>query len=202
MSPRRLSTIATLAVTTALTFGLVGCASDTTDTADPAAPAASATSTAAPQESSTPTPTATAQAIDPDTYTCETILPPATLSVFAAQEKDGFTLQADFADRSRDFGSDLIYFVDFGGILCQWGYPSGTEPIDYGFSAITEEEATERTTSLIAGGFVETDDPRGTLLVNADSESFPGTYLFLDDYWIYASQPDMLDLITSNLPAL
>lgn len=201
MSPRRLSTIAALAVTTALTFGLAGCASDTTDTAEPAAPAASATSTTAPQESSTPTPTATAQAIDPDTYTCETILPPATLSVFAAQEKDGFTLQADFADRSRDFGSDLIYFVDFGGILCQWGYPSGTEPIDYGFSAITEEEATERTTSLIAGGFVETDDPRGTLLVNADSESFPGTYLFLDDYWIYASQPDMLDLITSNLPA-
>lgn len=203
MSPRRLATITALVVSAALAVSLAGCASDTAGAGSPES-TSSAASPSAPQGSttSTPTPTATAEGIDPANFTCETILPPATLSVFAAQEKDGFTLQADFAERSRDFGSDLVHFVDFGGILCQWGYPSGTEPIDYGFSAITDAQATERITSLVAGGFVETDDPRGTMLVNADSESFPGTYLFLNGYWVYASQPDMLDLITSNLPPL
>jgi hypothetical protein len=202
MSPRRLSTTAALAVTVVLSLALAGCASGSAEPADTDAPVAPATSTSAPASATEPSATPTARAMDPDNYTCETILPPATLSVFAAQEKDGFTLQDDFADRSRDFGSDLVYFVDFGGILCQWGYPSGTEPIDYGFSAITEAQATERITSLSAGGFVETDDPRGTLLVNVDTESFPGSYLFLDGYWVYASKPDMLDLITSNLPEL
>lgn len=202
MSPRRLSTTASLAVTVVLSIALAGCASGSAEQAESAAPTTPATSTAAPASTPKPSATPTAEAMDPDNFTCETILPPATLSVFAAQEKDGFTLQADFAERSRDFGSDLVYFDDFGGILCQWGYPSGTEPIDYGFSAITEAQATERITSLTAGGFVETADPRGTLLVNIDTESFPGSYLFLNGYWVYASQPDMLDLITSNLPEL
>jgi hypothetical protein len=202
MSPRRLAPISALALAVALTAVVTGCGAGSAETGNAAAPASPATSTGAPQGQSTASATPTATALDPDNYTCETILPPTTLAVFAGQEKDGFTLQDDFAERSRAFGSDLVYFVDYNGILCQWGYPSGTEPIDYGFSAITAANATERIARLSEGGFVETDDPRGTLLINADTESFPGSYLFLDDYWLYASQPDMLDLIAANLPEL
>jgi hypothetical protein len=201
MSSRRTATLSALALAATLSLGLAGCGANPAATGSGSAPASPATSTDG-TDASTPSATPTAEAIDPANYTCETILPATTLAVFAGQEKDGFTLQADFVQRTRDFGSDLIYFVDYDGILCQWGYPSGTEPIDYGFSPITDADATERITRLSEGGFVETDDPRGILLLNADTESFPGSYLFFDGYWLYASQPDMLDLIAANLPDL
>jgi len=191
-----------LAVTASLALLLLvtGCASATPEAAPSDAPD-SATS-AAPTTSATPTAVPSAvPAIDPADYTCETILPNATLTVFKNQEAEGFVLQEDFVERSRNFGSDLVYFVDFGGILCQWGYPSGAEPINYGFSVLTEEQATARMTALTAGGYLAQDDPRGTLLVNADPVSFPDTYLFTEGYWFYGSDGDMLDIIAANVPA-
>jgi hypothetical protein len=188
------------AASLALIVFLTGCAGATPDEAP--AEASTSTNSAAPSTSPTPSnvPSA-APTIDPADYTCETILPVATLAVFQDQASDGFVLQEDFEERSRNFGSDLIYFVDFGGILCQWGYPSGAEPVNYGFSEITEEQATERITQLTDGGFVVTDDERGTLLVNADPVSFPDTYLFTDDFWFYGSDADILDILAANVPA-
>jgi hypothetical protein len=163
--------------------------------------APSATSSQTPVASAVPTATpSVAPVVDPADYTCETILPEATLAVFAEQEADGFVLQEDFIERSRNFGSDLVYFVDFGGILCQWGYPSGAEPVNYGFSAITTEQATTRITALTQGGFVVEEVDSGTRLVNADPVSFPDTYLFTDGYWFYGSDADMVDIIAANVP--
>lgn len=151
-----------------------------------------------------PTPTATsapAAVVDPADYTCETILLPTILADYQAKEIDGFTLQDDFIDRTRNFGGNIINFVDFGGIICQWGYPAG-ETIDYGFSPITPEQQDAQLAQLTGGGFVEEPDDRGTLLVNADPASITETYLFTEGYWFYGSDRDVLDLIVDNIPAL
>jgi hypothetical protein len=193
MSHRRLAVAASLLALAVLT----GCSSQ------PAAPASTSTPAAATSEptvTATPTTVPTAS-VDPSEYTCETILSPTTLSVFVSKESSGFTLQADFEQRTRDFGGDLVYFADYGGILCQWAYPSGAEPVDYGFSPITPAETTERLAQLTDGGFVTSTHERGTLVTNADVASFPDTYLFMDGYWLYASDRDVLDLIVDNLPA-
>ncbi|PRY69544.1 hypothetical protein B0I08_102220 [Glaciihabitans tibetensis] len=190
-----------LAVSTSLVLllALSGCAS-----AAPGDAPAEATTSAAPTEApATATPSSVpsaAPSIDPADYTCETILPAATLAVFAEQEADGFVLQADFVERSRNFGSDLVYFVDFGGILCQWGYPSGAEPVNYGFSALTADQKAERMARLTEGGFVAEETDRGTRLVNADPASFPDTYLFTDGYWFYGSDSDVLEILVTNVP--
>jgi len=192
MSRRRLALAAAALLLTALT----GCASGSPDTV--ATPGPAATAVATPTATSTPTPVAT---IDPADYTCETILLPSILADYEAKEKDGFTLQADFIERSRNFGGTIVNFAEFGGILCQWGYPSG-ETIDYGFSAITDEKQADQLTQLMTGGFVEEPDDRGILLVNADPAAITETYLFTDGYWFYGSDRDVLDLIVDNIPAL
>jgi hypothetical protein len=196
MSHRHLAAAAGLA----LLIMMTGCASATPDEAP--AEASTSTNSAAPSTSPTPSsvPSAT-PTIDPADYTCETILPVATLAVFQDKASDGFVLQEDFEERSRNFGSDLVYFVDFGGILCQWGYPSGAEPVNYGFSEITDEQAAERMAQLTSGGYITEEDARGTLLVNADPVSFPDTYLFTDGFWFYGSDADILDILAANVPA-
>ena len=192
MSRRGLVLVAAALLLTTLT----GCSAGSPDTMTTPGPAA--TGPASP----TPTATTTAVAIiDPADYTCETILLPSILADFTAKEKDGFTLQADFIERSRNFGGQIVNFAEFGGILCQWGYPSG-ETIDYGFSAITDEQQADQLSQLMTGGFVEAPDDRGILLVNADPAAITETYLFTAGYWFYGSDRDVLDLIVDNITAL
>ncbi|MCU1405229.1 MAG: hypothetical protein JWQ43_1532 [Glaciihabitans sp.] len=134
-------------------------------------------------------------------YTCESILSPGTLAVFEDQEEDGFTLQDDFIERSRNFGGNLVDFADYGGVLCQWAFPSGDGAVDYGYSPITDAQATAEMDALIAGGYVSQVDKRGTLVVNADAGSFTDSYLFTDGAWFYGSDKTVLNLIVDNFPA-
>ena len=175
---------------------LVGCGQQ----APPGASTGTGTPDAPPPAPAIPQPSATPD-FDPAGYTCESILPPSFLDVFKAREPDGFALQADFVERSRTYGGDLVAFVDLGGILCEWGYPAGGVRTSYGHSTITEAEADERLAALLSGGFVTQPDDRGTLVVNARAESFPQTYLFVDGHWFYASTPALLDVIVDNLIA-
>jgi hypothetical protein len=175
---------------------LTACSSGTAPTELTPAPVVTATPRPTPTATSTP-----AAVVDPADYTCETILLPTILADYEAKEIDGFTLQDDFVDRTRNFGGNIINFVDFGGIICQWGYPAG-ETIDYGFSPITPEQQDAQLAQLTGGGFVEEADDRGTLLVNADPASITETYLFTEGYWFYGSDRDVLDLIVDNIPAL
>ncbi|HEY4266938.1 MAG TPA: hypothetical protein VGM94_01990, partial [Galbitalea sp.] len=107
---------------------LAGCAQHGAKASSPASSSPSATkspSTPTPQ----PTPTFAAK-----TYTCESILPPATLAVFKQKQSAGFTLQKDYVERVHNFSPDLAQFSDWGGILCQWAYPDAQNSVDYGFS--------------------------------------------------------------------
>jgi hypothetical protein len=176
---------------------LTGCSAPAPVESAPTTPSA----TAAPE--ATPAPVATTAApIDPADYTCETILPPATLAVFDDLSADGFTLQDDFVERSRQFGGTLADFADYGGILCQWAYPTGANPVDYGFSPITSAQAESQMSELMSGGFIENEQNEGILVVNENAAEFTDSYFFADGYWFYANDPKMLGIIVDNVPNL
>ncbi|MCU1507827.1 MAG: hypothetical protein JWQ12_92 [Glaciihabitans sp.] len=197
MSRRLLAAALSAALGAALVATLAGCASSgsakPTTTAPPAAAA-----------TATPTPTASAPLADSftpsGTYTCTSILPPATLSVFKSKASAGFALQKDFAARMKAIASPLVAFEDLGGILCQWAYSGATNTVNYGFSAIPDADAKTQRASLAAEGYTESTGPDGGILVtNPDTANFPDTYLFANGYWFYASDADVLTVITQNL---
>jgi hypothetical protein len=172
---------------------LAGCSQNGTKASAPAHSKPAATKTPSPPKP-TPTPTFVAK-----TYTCESILPPATLAVFKQKQSAGFTLQKDYVQRVHNFSPDLAQFSDWGGILCQWAYPDAQNGVDYGFSAITTDQSTTEQAQLTKNGYVGTAGDHGTVFANADTKDFPDNYLFIDGYWFYASSTSLLDLIVDNV---
>jgi hypothetical protein len=171
---------------------LAGCS------ASPSAPSSpSPSKTSAPTNSTpTPTPTPTFAALK---YTCNSILPPATLAVFKGKQSAGFTLQSDYLQRMQNIGSNLVSFSTYGGILCQWSYPDSSSNIDYAFSAITPAQATTQQQSLTSTGYVGTPKDHGTLFANTDTANYPDEYLFIDGYWFQASTDSVMQLLVDNV---
>ena len=143
-----------------------------------------------------PTPTPTFAALN---YTCNSILPPATLAVFKSKESAGFTLQSDYLQRMQNIGSPLVAFSTYGGILCQWSYPDSSNSVDYAFSAITDAQASTQQASLTSNGYVGTPKYHGTLYANTDATDYPDEYLFLRGYWIQAGSDSVMQLIVDNV---
>ena len=194
MSRRPIAVSASLvALALAASAMLGGCAAKT-----PTAGPSNAPTTPASQAPSTPTPAPTPVFVF-KSYTCQNILPPATLAVFKSKAGAGFTLQKDYVQRVRNFSPDLSQFADWGGILCQWAYPDTQSSVDYGFSPITAQQATTEQAELTKNGYTGTPKDHGTVFVNSDTKDFPDNYLFIDGYWFYTSTSSLLELIVDNV---
>lgn len=144
----------------------------------------------------TPTPTPTFAALQ---YTCNNILPPATIAVFKSKQSAGFTLQTDYLQRMQNIGSNLVAFDTYGGILCQWAYPDSSNSVDYAFSPITSDQVTTQQSALAANGYTPTQKDHGTLYANTDTADYPDEYLFIDGYWFQASSDNVMQLIVDNV---
>jgi hypothetical protein len=144
----------------------------------------------------TPTPTPTFAALK---YTCNSILPPATLAVFKSKQAAGFTLQNDYLQRMQNIGSNLVLFDTYGGILCQWAYPDSSNSVDYGFSPITSAQASSQQATLTSTGFSATAKDHGMLFANTDVTDYPDQYLFIDGYWLQASSDKVMQLLVDNV---
>jgi len=190
----RRSTTASVLVALALVVavGISGCSHGTPSPAKTSTQKASS----APSKPTTPKPAPTPTFV-PAKYTCDSIVPPATLDQW--KNTPGFTLQDDFVQRVHNYDANLSLFDDYGGILCQWAYDGASKPIDYGFSSITASQATAEQATLTKDGYVASSKDHGTVLANPDSTDFPDNYLFIDGYWFYASQAQLLDLIVENV---
>jgi len=143
-----------------------------------------------------PSPTPTFAALK---YTCNTILPPATLAVFKSKQSAGFTLQSDYLQRMQNIGSNLVAFSTYGGILCQWSYPDSSNSVDYAFSAITSDQASTQQATLTSTGYVGTPQDHGTLYANTDTADFPDQYLFINGYWLQAGSKSVMQLLVDNV---
>jgi hypothetical protein len=166
-------------------------------------PHAASTPTASPTKKAvvshptpTPTPTPTFAALK---YTCTSILPPATLTVFKSKESAGFTLQDDYLQRMQNIGSNLVFFSTYGGILCQWAYPDTQNSVDYAFSPISSEEVTTQQSTLTSTGYVGSSKDHGTLFANTDTADYPDEYLFINGYWFQASSDNLMQLLVDNV---
>lgn len=190
----RRSTLASTMVALAMIVAIAvsGCSHSTHSPAKTTAP----TSSSVPSTHRAPTPRPTPTFV-PAKYTCDSIVPPATLAEW--KKTPGFTLQSDFVQRVHNYDANLSLFDNYGGILCQWAYDGASNPIDYGFSAITEDESATEQQSLEKDGYVASPKDHGTVLANPDSTDFPDNYLFIKGYWFYASQAPLLDLIVENV---
>jgi hypothetical protein len=185
---------AALAVVALASFALEGCTQQGSGGPPSAGPSASSVPSAAATPAPTPTPT-----FVPDRYTCQSILPPATLAVFQSKAAAGFSLQKDYVQRVHNFDPVLSLFDDYHGILCQWAYEGATRSVDYGFSPITAAQAGTEQAELTKNGYAPTAKDHGVVFANADAADFPDNYLFIDGYWFYASSPSLLDLIVENV---
>lgn len=148
------------------------------------------------QSGPTPTPTPTFAALN---YTCNSILPPATLAVFKSKAAAGFSLESDYLVRMQNIGSNLVTFNTYGGILCQWAYPNAENSVAYAFSPITADETTEQEATLTQNGYVGAAKDHGTLYANTDTADYPDEYLFIDGYWMQASSDDVMQLLVDNV---
>jgi hypothetical protein len=183
---------AVLVVAVATLATLSGC----TPTPASTPPAKPTTSSVHTPGAPTPTPTPTFAVMK---YTCNSILPPATLAVFKSKQSAGFTLQSDYLQRMQNIGSNLIAFDTYGGILCQWAYPDSSNSVDYAFSAITDAQASTQQESLTSTGFTGTAKDHGMLFVNSDVADYPDQYLFIDGYWMQASSDNVMQLLVDNV---
>jgi hypothetical protein len=172
---------------------LAGCSA--TPSAKPSSPAPTS-STAVVKTTPTPTPTPTFAV---RSYTCDSILPPATLAVFNSKKSSGFTLQGDYLQRMQNIGSNLVAFSTYGGILCQWSYPDSQNSVDYAFSAITGAQASTQQQTLTTNGYVGSAKDHGTLYTNTDTADYPDEYLFIQGYWFQASSDAVMQLIVDNV---
>jgi hypothetical protein len=183
---------AVIALALASAAGLAGCSAKPTTTPTASPGRTSVVTKSAP----TPTPTPTFAALK---YTCNSILPPATLAVFKSKQSAGFVLQTDYLQRMQNIGSNLVDFNTYGGILCQWSYPDSSSNVDYAFSAITAAQATSQQQSLTSMGYVGAAKDHGTLFANTDTADYPDEYLFLDGYWLQASTDSVMQLLVDNV---
>jgi hypothetical protein len=184
--------VAAAALVLAVSGVLAGCSSTPTPK-----PTTTPSKSLAPAKSSpTPTPTPTFAALN---YTCNSILPPATLAVFKQKKSAGFVLQSDYLQRMQNIGSNLVSFSTYGGILCQWSYPDAENSVDYAFSAITSEQASTQQGTLTSTGYAGTAKDHGTLYVNSDTADYPEEYLFIQGYWFQASSDDVMQLLVDNV---
>ncbi|WP_345802955.1 hypothetical protein AAIB33_07705 [Microbacterium sp. AZCO] len=146
------------------------------------------TPTAGPE--ATPTPTADAGA--PDTPTCETIIPKATV--------------ADFTSLGWDYLSDpfSVGGVDLAdGVQCIWGdFNTGSAPQIFGWAAITKAKAQTAQDALVAEGWRVEESPDGVYVTQStddatatDAEGYGLTYLFGDGWVKYADTKQGLVLI-------
>jgi hypothetical protein len=182
------------AVVLAATVALAGCSSgaSTKPTSTPSATKSAAAAKSTPK----PKPTPTFAAL---TYTCDNILPPATLAVFKSKKSDGFVLQDDYLQRMQNIGSMVVAFSTYGGILCQWSYPDAENSVDYAFSAITSDQASTQQQALTSAGYVGAPKDHGTLYTNTDTADYPDEYLFINGYWFQASSDAVMQLLVDNV---
>lgn len=203
-----------LTIAAAACLLLAGCAAEpdaggSSPSASPR-PSASASPSDAPSPSPSPSPTATPSAA-PDaappqrtTSTCPSLLDSETTQRFAASEADGWMPIPDFGQRMVDQGNPIGLFVQYGGVACQWGYPSSGDAFSYGHSAISSADARAVQSRLTSDGYFARSAFGGELYCLPAERSVMGEescFLFTGTEWFYSNVEDELEMIVSQARA-
>jgi hypothetical protein len=110
----------------------------------------------------------------------------------------GWKFTDNFEQRMADEHSHLVDFVDYGGALCQWGYPNSDAAEVFAGAPIDKTQQAEQRGYLETQGFAldqHNGADRYTLVVN---DGFEEVYLFVDGYWFYGSSASIADRARQN----
>ncbi|MCU1424655.1 MAG: hypothetical protein JWM51_946 [Microbacteriaceae bacterium] len=153
------------------------------------APSKPSASAPAPAPTALPTaPTAAPEAERP--LECADLLSRDALDSYA---RSGWLATDDLYERSAMSGGMIAHFVDYGGLLCQWGIPRTDATDIYGASPINAAQSKTHQAELVAQGWEMSEQFGGTVYQKERVEqSGHESFLFLDDHWFY---------ITSELAA-
>ncbi len=158
--------------------GLTGCASPTID-APASTPEPSASASLPPAPSPTPTRAP---------VTCQTLVTPTALQKLTS---GGSEFTADFEEKVRSepavFG--LRTFLDYGGIVCQWGFPNSDSVTVLAYSPLTVEQATLVRTNLLSDGWTPATQHDGSKIwTTTNLDSYMGyhpAYVVAAGSWRY-----------------
>lgn len=151
------------------------------------------TSSAGTPQASAPTGPAPAQ-IDPDDVTCENMLSADTVETF---DSTGWTVRED---------PFVILDLELPkGIACTWGdfsSPTNDDLVLFGWSPISEKDASAAESALESEGWLRKDDPRGVMItedptsaLRLDDQGYGMTYLFRNGWVEVSDTRQGLDLI-------
>jgi|GEM_PF-1795547 len=161
-------------------------------------PSPTPSATPAPRPSPTPAPTAPpAEAAD----ACAALLDAETAARFADSAASGWGPIDDFGDRMVAEGNVSGLFVEYGGVACQWGYPSSGDAFSYGQSAISAANAASVKSRLLSEGYVQSAGLGGELYclpVELSPTGDESCFLFVGGEWFYTSIASELEMIVSQ----
>jgi len=157
-------------------------------TASPSPTPASPSPTRA-SPSSTPSPTAqpfiAPTQVSATRWACEALLDAATIDRFAAA---GYDFSEDFGDRMVAQGQRVGLFVEYGGVVCQWGVPDTGDSVVHGQSPISEAAASAVVAGLVDEGYTRETALGGDLycLVGDEEGARESCFLFEGGHWFTA----------------
>ncbi|MET3768515.1 hypothetical protein ABIB15_001197 [Marisediminicola sp. UYEF4] len=168
-----------------------------------ASPSPEPTGSAAPAPSAEPGPTPTPPPAT-TTSTCRSLLDAETTQRFADSAADGWAFIPDFGQRMIDEGNPIGLFVQYGGVACQWGFPSSSTAFTYGHSAISGADAQAVKSRLTADGYSARSALGGELYCQPPELTdivWPGCFLFVGTEWFHSSVESELEMIVSQARA-
>ncbi|MET4781704.1 hypothetical protein [Glaciihabitans sp. UYNi722] len=114
-----------------------------------------------------------------------------TTEASVAWTSDGSIYFPNFADRMRESHDSLEAFLDYGGVLCQWGRPNTDTGLVLAYSTITDSDSTLQKQQLSGSGWAMTKSGSGEERWSpVDLEGYLGltpVYIFESGSWRYAS---------------
>lgn len=138
-----------------------------------------------------PATSAPAETPGPAIADCDDLVSPSAQKRYGAA---GWALSEDFVQRMVDQQSHLVTFVDYGGALCQWGFPASDDTDVLAGSAIDAAQQAEQRAYLEGEGFA-LDQHNGADRYTVTTDTYTEIYLFAGDYWFYGSSEEAVDHI-------
>jgi len=155
-----------------------------------------------PEASNAPSATASEEPAAAVTPTCETLWTAEYIDRAAAV---GYTLNTEWTGATEAEGfSELVPFVDNGGIVCIWGSPEFPEqPVAYAWSAIDAEQSLALQNAFDAEGLTRTEVTDGVAYAReATVDTAIGGYLFRDGDWFFTTDFADLEPMAARFDAL
>ena len=140
-----------------------------------------------------------AEVSGPEPLSCDTLVTEATIEDF---EANGFVSMPDYESDLRSDDSVEAKFFDFGGIACLWVLPNSDGWAAFGYSEITDADATTVQAELETSGYVRTVEGSDVVYAINPANNSLGhndTFLFEPGAWYHSVERRGIDEVRAQI---